>query len=49
MLRVLKWGNKATNHYFRIVYKRGDNLWLSRDEATKAVECGWAMTDPCHH
>lgn len=49
MLRVLKWGNKATNDYFRIVYKRGDNLWLSRDEATKTVESGWAMTDPCHN
>jgi hypothetical protein len=47
MVRVIKWGNKATNDYFRAVYKPGNNLWLHRTQAVKTVEDGWAMTDPC--
>ena len=47
MVRVIKWGNKATNDYFRAVYKPGNNLWLHGTQAVKTVEDGWAMTDPC--
>ena len=47
MLRVLKWGNKATNNFFRTVYAKGDNLWIHRSRAVEAVEDCWAMTDPC--
>ena len=46
MVRVIKWGNKATNDYFRAVYKPGNNLWIHRTQAAKTVEDGWAMTDP---
>ena len=49
MVRVLKWGNKATNLFFRIVYKKGSNLWLSRSQAMEAVRHGWSMTDFCQH
>ena len=48
MVRVLQWGNKATNDYFRAVYEKGDNLWIHRTKAEKAVQDGWAMTDSCH-
>ena len=46
MLRVLKWGNAATNKFFRIVYQKGENLWICRAQAEEAVQSGWALTDP---
>lgn len=47
MVRVLKWGNKASNKFWRIVYQKGNNLWLNRSDAEKAVTNGWSMTDFC--
>ena len=47
MLRVLKWGNKATNNFFPAVYQKGDNLWIHRLRAAQAVKDCRAMTDSC--
>lgn len=45
MLRVAKWGNKAVNSFFRLIYK--GNLWLPRAVAAEAVKHGWIVTALC--
>lgn len=45
MLRVVKWGNKAVNTFFRIIYSEG--LWLPRAVAAEAIRHGWIVTALC--
>ena len=44
MFKVVKWGSKATNAFFRTIYN--GMLWLSRAEAEHAIYNGWHMADP---
>ena len=41
MLEVLKWGHRATNAFFRCIYKNG--LWLTKAQAATAVQNAWDM------
>lgn len=41
---MAKWGNTATNTFFRIVYK--GPLWLPKSSAQSAIENGWNMCVP---
>ena len=47
MLDVLKFGNAAMNAFFRSLYR--NRIWLSREQASTAVQNCWNMTDSCLH
>ena len=47
MLRVARWGNKAVNSFFRLIYSGA--LWLPRAVAAEAVHHGWIVTALCLH
>lgn len=42
MLEVLKWGNRATNAFFRCIYKK-NCLWMTRAQAACAAQNAWDM------
>ena len=44
LFKLIKWGCKATNDFFRGVYC--GRLWLTRTEAEECIYNGWAMCDP---
>lgn len=44
LLEVMVWSTIAINKYWRIVYSAP--LWLTKNQASELIECGWAFTAP---